>query len=132
MELRCQEVVVSAVEMLKPPTKPRQQLWDDRHRGHLYSSASAEATPSRGPSLPDPHLQPATVGQVTPQAMEYVVQKRQSGEVGALRSPKKEVRGGHTPAMAGFPLRREALSAACPRRRARAQVVLVCWLGLSS
>lgn len=24
------------------------------------------------------------------------MQKRQSGEVGALRSPKKEVRGGHT------------------------------------
>lgn len=90
------EVGVSTVEMLKPPTKPRQQLWDVRHRGHLYSSESAEATPSWGPSLPDTYLQPATVGQVTPQAMEYVVQKRQSGEAGGLRSPKKEVRGGHT------------------------------------
>lgn len=52
--------------------------------------------PSWGLSLPVTHLQPATVGRVTPQAMEYVVQKRQSEEVGALRSSKKEVRRGHT------------------------------------
>lgn len=61
------------MEILKLPTKRRQQLWDDRHRGHLYSSASAEATPFLGPSLPATHLQLAAVGQVTPQAMEYVV-----------------------------------------------------------
>lgn len=95
----------STGEILKPPRKCRQQLWDGRHRGRLYSSASAEANPFLGLSRRTAHLQPATVGQVTPQAMECVVQKKQSGEVGALRSPKKEV-GEGTPAVAGFPLPR--------------------------
>lgn len=61
------------MEILKLPTECRQQLWDDKHRGHLYSSVSAEAIPFLGPSLPATHLQLATVGQVTSQAMEYVV-----------------------------------------------------------
>lgn len=51
-----------------PARLPLQQLWDDRHRGPLYSSVSTEARPFLDPSLPTTHLQPAAVGQVTPQA----------------------------------------------------------------
>lgn len=77
--------------------------------------------PSWGLSLPVTHLQPATVGWVTLQAMKYVVQKKQSEEVGALRSSKKEVRRGHT--CHGWVPTAEVLSAR--REHCRAEVVLI-------
>lgn len=45
--------------------------------------------PFLGPSPPATHLQPAAVAQVTPQALECAAEKRQGGEVGALRRPQE-------------------------------------------